>query len=410
MWIVARIPTNPSFSFFYNNSMNPTKTKRIESLDVLKGLVMIIMALDHTRDYFHYDAFFYDPADPLQTDLALFFTRWISHFCAPAFAFLAGMSAFLVGRRKSKNELAAFLVKRGLWLVFIEFTLVCFGWRFNIHFPNISLQVIWVLGLSMILLAGIIYLPMRYILALSLAVIVGHNALDYLTVEDSVLWTILHEQGGFYLTSHTYLRIVYPLIPWFAIMSLGYYFGVYYDKAYDPIKRQRLFTRIGLLGITAFFILRFINQYGNPKHWDHYDTFLQTMYAFLDPSKYPPSLAYTLMTLGLTFLFLGTTENLKNKVTDFFSVFGKVPFFYYIIHLYVIHFFALLLAEITGFGWEPMILDGWITMSEELDGYGVSLGWVYLIWIAIVFLLYPLCRRFSVYKMNHKEKWWLSYF
>ncbi len=390
--------------------MNPAKTKRIESLDVLKGLVMIIMALDHTRDYFHFDAFFYDPADPLQTDLAQFFTRWISHFCAPAFAFLAGMSAFLVGRRKSKNELASFLVKRGLWLIFIEFTLVCFAWRFNIHFPNISLQVIWVLGLSMIILAGIIYLPMKYILALSLAVIVGHNALDYLTIEDSVLWSILHEQGGFYITPHNYLRVVYPLIPWFAIMSLGYYFGSYYDKSVDAGHRQRLFTRIGLLGILGFLILRYFNQYGNSMIWEHYETFAQTAYSFFNPVKYPPSLSFTLMTIGGTFLFLGTTENLKNKVTNFCSVFGKVPFFYYILHLYVIHIFALLLAELTGFGWETMILDGWITMSEELDGYGLSLVWVYLIWIAIVLLLYPLCKRFSVYKTSHKEKWWLSYF
>jgi uncharacterized membrane protein len=320
------------------------------------------------------------------------------------------MSAFLVGRRKSKNELAAFLLKRGLWLIFIEFTIVSFAWRFNIHFPNISLQVIWVLGLSMICLAGIIYLPMRYILVLSLIVICGHNLLDYLQAGDHPLWFILHSRGGFFITEDTYLRVVYPLIPWFAIMSLGYYFGKFYDQKVVPAYRQKLFTLLGVSGIALFFIVRFINGYGDPTPWSEYDTVRQTLYSFFNPSKYPPSLSYTLMTIGATFLFLGTTENIKNKVTDFFSVFGKVPFFYYIMHLYVIHLFATILAQATGFGWETMILDGWITTSKELVGYGVDLWLVYIIWVAIILILYPFCRRFSIYKTGHKEKWWLSYF
>lgn len=390
--------------------MSLPATKRIESLDILKGLVMVIMALDHTRDYFHYDAFLYSPSDPLSTNTALFFTRWISHFCAPAFAFLAGMSAFLVGRRKSKNELAAFLLKRGLWLVFIEISVVCFAWRFNIHFPDISLQVIWVLGVSMICLAGIIYLPLKYILGLSLLVIFGHNLLDGLSFDNSPIWQLLHQRGGFHLTESVRIGAIYPLIPWFAIMSLGYYFGSYYDKSVLPAKRQKLFVWIGLGGITSFVVVRLINQYGNFHPWSSYDTTLQTLYSFFDPAKYPPSLSFTLMTIGATFLFLGTTENIKNKITDFFSVFGKVPFFYYILHLYVIHIFALALAQLTGFGWDSMILDGWVGTSKELVGYGVDLWAVYLIWIAIILILYPFCKRFSVYKTTHKEKWWLSYF
>ncbi len=390
--------------------MNTVKTKRIESLDVLKGLVMVIMALDHTRDYFHFDAFLFGPSDPLSTNPALFFTRWISHFCAPAFAFLAGMSAFLVGRRKTKNELAAFLLKRGLWLIFIEITIVCFAWRFNFHFPDISLQVIWVLGVSMICLAGIIYLPLNYILGLSLVVIFGHNLLDGFSFDNSPLWQILHQRGGFYLTEEIRIGAIYPLIPWFAIMSLGYYFGRFYDKSVLPAKRQKLFTIIGLSGIALFVIVRLINQYGNYHPWNEYGTTLQTLYSFFDPAKYPPSLSFTLMTIGATFLFLGTTENIKNKVFSFFSVFGKVPFFFYILHLYVIHLFALILAQVTGFGWETMILDGWVTTSKELVGYGLNLWMVYFIWLAIIFMLYPFCKRFSIYKTGHKEKWWLSYF
>ncbi len=389
--------------------MNQIKSNRIESLDILKGLVMVIMALDHTRDYFHHDAFLFDPADPINTNVALFFTRWISHFCAPAFAFLAGMSAFLVGRRKSKNELASFLLKRGLWLMFIEITIVCFAWRFNIHFPNISLQVIWVLGLSMICLAGIIYLPMKYILALSLVVICGHNLLDTINQSDNLFWLILHQRGSFQLAEGVTLGVIYPLLPWFAIMSLGYYFGSYYDSSVAAAKRQKLFTILGLLGIALFFIVRGVNDYGNYHPWSSYETTAQTLYSFFDPAKYPPSLSFTLMTLGATFLFLGTTENIKNKVTDFFAVFGKVPFFYYIMHLYVIHLFALTLSQVTGFGWDAMILNQWVTSSKELTGYGVNLWLVYLIWTSIILLLYPFCKMFSDYKTTHKEKWWLSY-
>jgi len=272
------------------------------------------------------------------------------------------------------------------------------------------LQVIWVLGVSMICLAGIIYLPLKYILGLSLLVIFGHNLLDGLSFDNNPIWLLLHQRGGFNLTESVRIGAIYPLIPWFAIMSLGYYFGSYYDKSVVAAKRQKLFTWIGLGGITLFVIVRLINHYGNFHPWSSYDTTLQTLYSFFDPAKYPPSLSYTLMTIGATFLFLGTTENLKNKVTDFFSVFGKVPFFYYILHIYVIHLFALLLAYFTGFGWEPMILDVFVTRSKELVGYGVNLWLVYLIWIAIIFMLYPFCKRFSVYKTSHKEKWWLSYF
>jgi hypothetical protein len=193
-------------------------------------------------------------------------------------------------------------------------------------------------------------------------------------------------------------------------MSLGYFFGSYYNKAVVAVKRQKLFTTIGLISLALFVVIRLINHFGNFHHWSAYDTTAQTLYSFFDPAKYPPSLTYTLMTLGATFLFLGTTENIKNKVTDFFSVFGKVPFFYYIMHIYVIHLIALLLAQVTGFGWEKMILNEWVTRSKDLVGYGVNLWLVYLIWISVIIILYPFCKRFSVYKMTHKEKWWLSYF
>ena len=386
-------------------------TKRIESLDLLKGLVMVIMALDHTRDYFHNSAFLFGPTDPEHTYFALFFTRWISHFCAPAFCFLAGTSAFLVGRRKSKAELSSFLLKRGLWLIFVEVVIVSFGWNFDIHFHFTALQVIWSLGICMILLAAIIHLPLRYILAFSLVVIGGHNALEAYNQEGNVLWSVLHLPGAFQLSPDHTIRIIYPIIPWVGVMSLGYYFGQFYDRSVEPAFRKKLFNRIGVFTILLFFLIRGINHYGNLQTWTYYTELIKTLYSFMDPAKYPPSLTYLLMTIGPSLLFLANTENLGGKVVNFFSVFGKVPFFYYILHIYLIHALAMLMAQLTGFGWQSMILDSGWRMLYELNaaGYGVDLWAVYLLWIAVVIMLYPLCSRFSDYKLGNKEKKWLSY-
>jgi len=386
------------------------KTNRIESLDLLKGLVMVIMALDHTRDYFHYDSFFIDPTDPEKTNTILYFTRWITHYCAPAFSLLAGISAFLVGQRKSKKELSLFLLSRGFWLIFIELTVVNFAWKFDIYFSTFYLLVIWSLGVSMIFLAAIIHLKLNQILIVSLIIIFGHNLLDDIAVEDNFLFAVMHQMKGFEFFGGTQVRVIYPIIPWIGAMSLGYYFGSFYRKTVDPQKRQLTFTVIGLVTILLFIIIRLFNEYGNPKHWEQYDTMVQSIFSFLDPSKYPPSLSYLLMTLGPTLLFLGNSEHLKGKVVKYFQVFGKVPFFFYIIHIYLIHFFAAIFAEITNFGWESMILQVFISSTEQLKGYGVNLFQTYLIWIGIIIMVYPLCKRFSIYKTNHKEKWWLSYF
>ena len=224
--------------------MNKIATQRIQSLDLLKGAVMVIMALDHTRDYFHYDAFFYKSTDPLQTDAFIYFTRWITHFCAPAFCLLAGVSAYLVGMRKSKKELSIFLLKRGIWLIFVEVGIVNFGWFFNIHFGSIPLGIIWSLGISMLFLAAIIHLPFKSILWCSLLIIFGHNLLDNIHFEDNLLWSILHEQRRFTFLGGRKLLTAYPIIPWVGIMSLGYYFGSFYQKTIEPIKRQKLFTLI----------------------------------------------------------------------------------------------------------------------------------------------------------------------
>ncbi len=389
--------------------MTSLAKNRIQSVDLLKGLVMVIMALDHVRDYFHYSANFFGPADPTQTTLPIFFTRWITHFCAPAFCFLAGLSAFFVGRRKEKKELSSFLIKRGLWLIFVELIIVGFAWYFDIQFRTFGLLVIWSLGVSMIVLAALVHLPLKYILLFSCLLIFGHNLLDNTHYTGSVFWAVLHEQTLFNASGNPHLLVGYPLVPWIAVMSLGYWFGKFYDKPFDPARRKKIFNIIGFSAVLLFIVLRWTNFYGNPSPWKHYDTVSKELISFLNPAKYPPSLLYLLMTLGVSIVFLANSENLKGRVVNFFCTFGRVPFYYYILHLYLIHILAMVFAQLSGFGWRLFVLPNWIAFVPGMKGYGVSLWVVYLIWIALIALLYPICKQFDKYKQTHKYKWWLSY-
>jgi uncharacterized membrane protein len=389
--------------------MTDIRKTRIESIDLLKGLVMIIMALDHVRDYFHYSAFFFDPTDPIKTTLPIYFTRFITNFCAPAFSFLAGLSAFMVGKRKSKNELSQFLIKRGLWLIFAEIVILSFAWQFDSNFSLLGLQVIWVLGISMIFLAGLIHLPLNYLLVFSCVCIFGHNLLDTVHYDGSMLWSFIHEQQFFPNIANRTIVFAYPILPWFAVMSLGYYFGSFYDSSIEPQRRKKIFNIIGISAWILLLILRFTNIYGNLLPREDYGNFSQNLISFLNLTKYPPSLSFLLLTLGATLLFLANTEKLKGRIVDFFCVFGRVPFFYYIIHVYLIHLFALIAAQVTGFGWKTMILKTPVWFSPDLKGYGFSLPIVYLVWIGVIVILYPICKKFDRYKQGNKDKWWLSY-
>ncbi|GAB2566747.1 DUF1624 domain-containing protein [Spirosoma areae] len=386
---------------------------RIESIDLLKGVVMVIMALDHVRDYFHQDAYFFDATDPAFTTWPLFLTRFITNFCAPAFSFLAGLSAFLVGRRKTRNELSVFLLKRGLWLIFVELVVMDFGWYFDIQFREVNFQVIWSLGISMIFLAGLLHLPRIAILVFSCVIIFGHNLLDGIQVEGIFLWALLHGRASFPIGPGHVVRAGYSLIPWVAVMSLGYWFGPFYNPSFGADARRKLFKTIGLSAVAFMLIIRGANVYGNALPWTVYDHFSQTVFSFLRLTKYPASLTFLLLTLGATLLFLANTEHLKaglkGKVVGFFCVFGRVPFFYYIIHLYLIHVLALIVAEATGFGWQKMILTQMPFRTESLKGFGFDLPIVYAIWIGIILVLYPVCKKFDRYKQAHKEQWWLSY-
>lgn len=385
--------------------------KRINSLDILKGAIIVIMSLDHFRDYFHFEAFFFNPTDPENTNPATFFIRWITHYCAPIFAFLAGVSAYIVGNKYDQKYLSKFLLSRGVWLVFVEIVIMNFGWRFDVNFSFLVLQVIWMLGICMILLSLMIWMSKKQILISSILIIFGHNILDRFDISGNLFWAILHKLEFFKLNDLNTLGIAYPILPWIGVMSLGYYFGHYYQRNYKSDHRIKLLRLTGVLSIVGFFVLRLLNSYGNSKPWIMYDLVSQSIYSFMDPQKYPPSLSYLLMTLGPMFLLLAILElRKKTFLSNVLIVFGRVPFFFYILHVYVIHLFAMIASEIYGFGWESMILKEPIWMlPSKLQGYGFTTLTMLILWVLFVISMYPICKKFGDYKMKNKQKKWLSY-
>jgi len=396
--------------------MNPTATitkYRITSIDFLRGTIMIIMALDHVRDYLFFGSFYFDPLDLTKTTGAIFFTRWITHFCAPIFLLLTGTSAYLVGQRKSKKELSAFLLKRGIWLVILEMVITNLGWNFNLTFPMFFFITLWALGISMIILAALIHLPLKWILAISIILIAGHDMFDGFHVQGNTLpafgWALVHDQR-FFTWHHEQFLVGYPLIPFIAIMPLGYCLGQLYNSSYDAEKRKKMLLTIGASAIALFILLRFSNVYGDPVKWSTQKDGFFTFLSFININKYPPSLDYVLVTIGAACLFLAFTEKLQNGVVRVVSVYGRVPMFYYLIHIYVIHTVALVASAFTqGQDWHIWLLKKPVWFTTDLKGYGFSLPVAYLVWIAVVVALYPLCKRYDAYKQSHKDKWWLSY-
>ena len=393
--------------------MNLVKSPRIQSIDILRGLVMVVMALDHVRDYYHINAMMGNyPENMESTNLVLFGTRFITHYCAPVFVFLAGTSAFLYGQSRSTGNLAKFLITRGIWLIFMEIVVNDFIWWFDISYGMINLQVIWAIGICMIVLGVLIYLPRKILLIIGLLIVFGHNALDGIVREGqdpiSVLWYFMHQMQGFSV-GERYVWFSYPVLPWIGVMILGYCFGDFYRKNADPTVRKKWLLRIGLGAVALFFVLRGWNIYGDLAPWTEQATTEKTIISFFNVTKYPPSLSFLLITLGPALLFLLAIEKVQNKITDFFLVFGRVPFFYYFVHILVIHLGAMLGLIITGKDWKLMILDNETFGSGALQGYGYSLLTVYLVWIGIVALLYPLCKKYMKYKAANRDKWWLSY-
>lgn len=389
------------------------KSNRIESIDILRGLVMVIMALDHVRDYFYFGSFFGNPTNLEATTPFLFFTRFITHYCAPVFVFLAGTSAFLYGTKKTKNELFKFLLTRGIWLVVLELIVNNLIWKFDITFSRIILQVIWAIGLSMIVLSFLIFLSKKVLLTIGLLIVFSHNTLDHIVMQGtdliSIVWYILHQPSFIPLGENVKIGVLYPVLPWIGIMVLGYCLGMLFKNDFSIVKRQRWLLILGFSAITLFFILRGINVYGDLVPWSYQNTTTKTILSFFKVTKYPPSLAYTLITLGPALLFLFAIESIKNKVTDFLLVFGRVPLFYYFLHVLVIHSLAIIGILIFGGDWRNMILTAEVFDNARLINYGYPLYIVYLVWITVIAVLYLPCKKYMIYKANNKDKWWLSY-
>ena len=390
------------------------KNQRIQSIDLLRGLVMVIMALDHVRDYVNFGYFDNDPTNLDTTTPVLFFTRWITHFCAPVFVFLSGTSAFLYGSKRTKKETAKFLFTRGLWLIFIELTVVNFAWTFDIGLGVHILQVIWAIGLCMVFLSFLIYIPLKYLLGIGILLVAGHNLLDSVTRQGndplSILWYILHQQNFLVLNDgNTLIGFIYPIIPWLGLMILGYCFGTFYKKDFDANIRKKWLLKLGITSILLFIALRFINAYGDLAPWSAQKNAVYTLLSFLNVTKYPPSLIYTLMTIGPALLFLYFSESVQNKLSKMLVIIGRVPFYYYILHLYLIHIISVIGLLIQGENWREIIFTPKRFMSGYLADKGFDLWVTYVVWILVVAILYPFCKKYQAYKTNNPDKWWLSY-
>jgi uncharacterized membrane protein len=373
--------------------------------------VIVLMALDHVRDYLHESGYAYDPLDPSVTTGVLYVTRWVTHFCAPTFVFLAGVSAWLQGAKgKDRPYLARFLLTRGLWLVVLELTVVTFGWSFSIPLVT-PLQVIWAIGWCMVLLSLLVrFLPVRAVLAVGILIVAGHNLLDPISARTlgawGPAWQIVHERGPLFWNGEVVAIVAYPLLAWLGIMALGYGLGPLFVSP----RRDRSLVKLALGMFAAFLILRWLNQYGDPRPWLPQPTSVQTLMAFFDVQKYPPSLMYVCATLAPMLLLVPVFERLRGLPSTILRTFGSVPLIAYVGHLYVLHLVAIALYAATGRNLDGMfntIHDIFIT-PQVFEGTGFPLAAVYPAWLGVLAILYPLCRWWSDVKRRRRD-WWLSY-
>jgi uncharacterized membrane protein len=385
---------------------------RILSIDLLRGVVMVIMALDHVRMYFGEGTWYAEPTNLATTTSLLFFTRWITHFCAPVFVFLAGTSAFLYGVNKRRKQVAWFLFTRGLWLIFVEVVIVTFAWTFDITFSFIILQVIWAIGISMLFLSGLVFLRLQAIIAIGFILVFGHNLLDPIHVQgrgmNDFIWYVLHQPGRISL-GDSLINIVYPVLPWIGLMALGYVTGDLYRADFPSARRISWLLAGGVAATFLFIVLRSFNLYGEPVAWQSQDSIIFTWMSFLNTTKYPPSLQFLLMTMGPALISLALLERISVGGKNLVVVLGKVPFFFYVIHIFLIHALAMLALVYAGRDWREYILSAQAIMSGSLSNFGFGLGTVYAVWLAVVVVLYPLCRWYQQVRENHPTKWWLKY-
>lgn len=385
--------------------------KRIDTIDFVRGLVMIIMALDHTRDFMHVSSLNQNPLDLATTTPVLFFTRWITHFCAPVFVFLSGTSAYIsIENRNNYKQSRSFLLTRGLWLIVLEFTVINFALWYDLHFRILLFQVIAAIGFGFIILAFLMKLPPAILGIIALIIIFCHNLLSpVLAGNDSLIKSIfspLVNFSSYQPTPNFAFVVAYPVIPWFGIMLAGFAAGKWFEL--PEAKKKRLFFRIGSLTILLFIILRLLNVYGDPGTWTVQKNSFYTLLSFINTTKYQPSLLFILMTLGAMFLLISFTEGIKSKFMDLVSVYGRVPFFYYLIHLYLIHSIMIAIMLLQGFQWADLSFEPFQFGRPKADS-GIDLWLVYIVWLCVVASLYPLCKWYSNYKQAHRENKWLRY-
>jgi uncharacterized membrane protein len=384
---------------------SPARRSRIESVDAVRGIVMVLMALDHVRDFFGVAG---DPTDVTRASAALFLTRWITHVCAPTFFLLTGVGAALSLARKTRAELAVFLLTRGIWMLFVEVFIVrCFGLQFNFDYRVTLLEVIWALGWAMIVLAPLVLVPSWISGVFGIALIAAHNLFDGVRSANPI-WVILHGPGFVLRTAEHTIFAAYPLVPWIGVTAAGFALGQVYQ--WQPERRRAFLSRAGIAAAAAFIVLRMINVYGDPSRWKVQPTVSHTILSFMNTTKYPPSLLFLLMTLGLTVLGLWAFDGGVPRVVKPALVYGRVPMFYFVLHLPLIHLLAVLTAYVRyGTG-------HWLFESPSLDRYpftrppdwGYSLAVVYALWALVVVLLYKPCKWFSELRARSHSPW-LSY-
>lgn len=388
----------------------PPAKGRLTAIDAVRGLVMIIMALDHVRDFIHRSAMSFSPTDLARTTPLLFFTRWITHFCAPVFVFTAGMGAFFWWRHgRTRRQLSGFLVTRGLWLVILELTVMRLAYYFNLsaRYP-VLLLVLWVIGLAMIGLAALVWLPFPALAAVSIATIALHNLAD--GVKDGPLWTVLHRPGAIPLGGITFV-IGYPLIPWIAVMAAGFCCGRIFLMS--PPARRRVLVTMGIAAMVAFVVIRAVNVYGDPSRWSVQRSGVFTVLSFLNCTKYPPSLDFLLMTLGPALLALAWFDRRPPAATGPLVIFGRVPLFYFVLHFLAAHTIAVLLALMRyGSAAFPLMFEPFPSVGGRRDlfppDFGYPLWAAYAVWATVVVLMFPLCRWYAKVKATGRS-WWLSY-
>jgi uncharacterized membrane protein len=383
--------------------------KRITSIDFCRGIVMIIMALDHTRDMMHISGVTQNPTDLRVTTAAIFFTRWITHLCAPTFVFLSGVSAYIFVSTTGTKEGRNFLLSRGLWLMLLEFTVVNFGLWFDIGFHTLISEVIAAIGFGFVVLSLTIKLPLKAIGFIGVIIIFLHNLFPLIPfAEGSILKQIL--SPFFTLTiyqidpQHVFL-VGYSPIPWLGIMLTGFASGYWFTS--QEINRKKLFLRVGLGVLILFVVLRFLNFYGDFP-WSTQKNFLFTCLSFINITKYPPSLMFILLTVGIMFLILSAGERIKGTLSDIALTYGRVPLFYFVVHLYLVHALMFVMVFLQGFHWRDLNF-GPFGLGRPQARNGVDLVTTYLIWIGVVLVLYPACRWYGKYKAAHKENKWLKY-